>query len=71
MPVNLPAARQFIFANARLLDRYRAAVLLDGAPADAVVQALRAYRNPDGGFGHALEPDVRTPHSETTAALHG
>jgi len=71
MPVNLPAARQFIFANARLLDRHRAAVLLDGAPAAAVVQALRAYRNPDGGFGHALEPDVRTPYSETTAALHG
>ncbi len=71
MPINLPAAREFIFANARLLDRHRAAVLLDGAPADAVVQALRAYRNPDGGYGHALEPDVRTPHSETTAALHG
>ncbi len=71
MPVNVSAARQFIFANARLLDRHRAAVMLDGAPTDAVVQALRAYRNPDGGFGHALEPDVRTPHSETTAALHG
>jgi len=71
MSVNVSAARQFIFANARLLDRHRAAVMFDGAPADAVVQAVRAYRNSDGGFGHALEPDVRTPHSETTAALHG
>jgi len=69
--VNLLAARQFIFANARLLDRHRVAVLLDGSPANAVVQALRPYRNSDGGFGNALEPDVRTPDSETTAALHG
>ena len=71
MSVNLLAARQFIFANARLLDRHRVAVLLDGSPANAVVQALRPYRNSDGGFGNALEPDVRTPDSETTAALHG
>lgn len=71
MSVDLLAARQFIFANARLLDRHRVAVLLDGSPADAVVQSLRAYRNSDGGFGNALEPDVRTPDSETTAALHG
>ena len=32
--------------------------------------SLRAYRNPDGGFGHALEPDVRAPESEPAAALH-
>jgi hypothetical protein len=71
MTIDLAAAREFIYANARLLDRHRAAVLFDGAPADLVVQTLRAYHNADGGFGHALEPDVRTPHSETTAALHG
>ncbi len=62
MPVNLPAARQFIFANARLLDRHRAAVLLDGAPADAVVQALRAYRNPARSGGsrfHQPSPTTR------------
>ena len=29
-----------------------------------VIDAIRAYRNPDGGFGHALEPDVRTPTSQ-------
>ena len=68
--VNVNSAEQFMFATARLLDRHRLAVLLHGAPAAPVLAALRAYRNPDGGFGHALEPDVRSPESETTAALH-
>jgi hypothetical protein len=45
-------------------------VLLHGAPVAPVLDALRAYRNTDGGFGHALEPDVRAPASETTATLH-
>ena len=28
-----------------------------------VVDALRGYANPDGGFGHGLEPDSRCPES--------
>lgn len=71
MPIDLEAAEQFIYANARLLERHRLAVLLHGAPRAAVLQTLRAYRNADGGFGHALEPDVRGPHSETASAGDG
>ncbi|MBA2772573.1 MAG: hypothetical protein H0U36_00800 [Nocardioidaceae bacterium] len=71
MSADLSAAREFILTNARLLDRRRAAVHFDGDAPDTVVQVLRGYRNPDGGLGHALEPDVRSPHSETTSALHG
>ena len=70
MPVDVDAAQRFVFANARLLDRHRLAVRLRGAPVRTVVEALRAYRNPDGGFGHALEPDVRAPESEPTSTLH-
>jgi hypothetical protein len=70
VPVNVSSAERFMFATARLLDRHRLAVLLHGAPVAPVLAALRAYRNPDGGFGHALEPDVRSPESEPTAALH-
>ena len=29
----------------------------------SVISALRPYQNPDGGFGHALEPDFRAPES--------
>jgi hypothetical protein len=69
MPIDVAAAEQFIYANARVLDRHRLAVLKGEEPAQAVLDALRAYRNPDGGFGHALEPDVRTPYSEPAATL--
>jgi hypothetical protein len=70
MAIDLPAAEAFIYSSARLLDRHRTAVLLHGASPEPVLAALAAYRNPDGGYGHALEPDARGPESETTAALH-
>ena len=70
MSVNVVAAERFVLVNARLLDRHRLAVLLHGAPVAPVLDALRAYRNPDGGFGHALEPDVRAPESDTASTLH-
>jgi hypothetical protein len=70
MPADLAAAERFVLANARLLDVHRTAVLLRGAPREPVLQALAAYRNEDGGFGHALEPDVRAPDSEPASTLH-
>jgi hypothetical protein len=69
MSIDLSAARDFVHANARLLERHRLAVMLDGAPTSRVLDALLAYRNPDGGFGHALEPDVRCPDSQPAATL--
>jgi hypothetical protein len=71
MTIDLEAAETFILANARVLERHRLAALRGGS-AEPVLTALCAYRNPDGGFGHALEPDVRAPESEpvgTFAAL--
>ncbi len=38
-------------------------MLFDGADLAGVVDAVRAYRNADGGFGHGLEPDKRCPAS--------
>lgn len=70
MNINVEAAEQFVNANARLIERHRLAVLLHDAPVEPVIDALRAYRNPDGGFGHGLEPDVRCPGSQTAAVLH-
>lgn len=64
---DVQCATDFIWQSARLIDRLRFAHLfLDGDP-EAVRAALQAYRNPDGGFGHALEPDLRTPHSQPAA----
>jgi hypothetical protein len=69
MAIDLTAATQFLESTARLLERRRAAVLLDDGPVDPVLTALRAYQNPDGGFGNALEPDVRCPGSQPAATL--
>lgn len=69
MSIDLEAARQFIESTARVLERHQLAVFLDEGPTEPVLTALRAYQNPDGGFGHALEPDVRCPGSQPSAAL--
>jgi len=60
----LSKAHDFIFKNARLLDRQLFAWLFEGGSRDAVLRALLAYQNPDGGFGNALEPDKRDPGSQ-------
>jgi hypothetical protein len=64
MTVDLNAASTFLDANARVLERRRFAHLFEGASAEPVLHALRAYRNDDGGFGHAIEPDMRAPTSQ-------
>lgn len=57
-------ARNFMYTHARLLERHLFAVKFEGAPAAAVGRIVAAYQNPDGGLGHALEPDVRCPESQ-------
>jgi len=57
-------AERFMWLNGRLIDRLRFAHLFRDAPASLVVEALRPYQNPDGGFGHGIEPDLRGPTSQ-------
>jgi hypothetical protein len=61
---NLTKATGFIWRTARLLDRHRFTHLFLDGDSHAVVEALRPYQNPDGGFGNALEPDIRAPLSQ-------
>jgi hypothetical protein len=61
------AAAAFVAANARVLDRRRFERLFEDGPAAPVRDAVAAYRNDDGGFGHALEPDCRAPGSQPAA----
>jgi hypothetical protein len=56
-------AGRFLFRQARLLERRLFAACFLNEPAAGVTEALRGYQNEDGGFGHALEPDVRCPAS--------
>jgi len=61
--IDVDAARTFMHSYARLLDRRRFQHAFDDAPAELVLAAVTAYRNPEGGFG-ALEPDLRAPSSQ-------
>ncbi|WP_026252007.1 hypothetical protein [Streptomyces sp. PsTaAH-124] len=57
-------AERFVWLTARVLEqRLFAHLFLNGA-ADPVESALDAYGNDDGGYGHALEPDLRGPVSQ-------
>lgn len=64
MNETLEKARDFILTNARLLERRLFQVHFEGGPPEGVGRVVRAYQNPDGGLGHALEPDVRCPESQ-------
>jgi hypothetical protein len=57
-------AREFVRREGRVLERRLFATLFEGADPAGVVDALRGYRNADGGFGHGLEPDKRCPDSQ-------
>lgn len=66
-------ARSFLQERARPLERHAFEFDFEGAPAWPVFDALAHYRNPDGGFGHGLEPDALTGASgalATSVALH-
>jgi hypothetical protein len=68
--VDLAAAEAFLAAHARVLDRRRFQLHTGQGDPAAVLAAVDAYRNPDGGYGWGLEPDLRSPESQPGAALH-
>ncbi len=70
MTIDIKAATSFLTAHGRLLDRRRLALLLGDGDAAGVLAALDGYRNPDGGYGWGLEPDLRAPESQPGGALH-
>lgn len=66
-------AEHFVWHTARVLEQRLFAHLFLNGDADPVETALDAYANDDGGYGHALEPDLRGPASRpphTAYALH-
>jgi hypothetical protein len=70
MTVGLQAAASFLATHGRVLDRRRFEFLFGGGDRDAVLAAVDAYRNPDGGYGWGLEPDLRAGESQPGGALH-
>jgi hypothetical protein len=65
-------AGAFIITHARPLERTLFEQAFADGPSWRVIDALATFQNPDGGFGHGLEPDVLTPASgalSTSVAL--
>ncbi|MEU9864949.1 hypothetical protein AB0D99_29150 [Streptomyces sp. NPDC047971] len=69
-PTLLARAEHFIWLTARVLEQRRFAYHFLRGGAEPVEVALNAYLNEDGGYGHALEPDLRGPVSQPLHTGH-
>ncbi|MEV5509393.1 hypothetical protein [Streptomyces orinoci] len=63
-------AAHFVWLTARVLEQRRFAFHFLGGGPDPVEAALTAYRVEDGGYGHALDPDLRGPVSQPLHTAH-
>ena len=66
-------AASFLASHGRILDRRRFELVSGNNTAEtraAVLAALDSYRNPDGGYGWGLEPDLRARESQPGGAQH-
>jgi len=70
MSTVMERAESFIWHNARLLERRLFAYHFKQGSRAAVIDVLRGYQNADGGFGNALEPDIRCPDSQPVPVQH-
>lgn len=61
--MDVQKAKRFIIGNARPLELARFRAVFEGGPKSAVIEEIRKFQNPDGGFGNALEPDNWNPDS--------
>src|SRR4051794_26978216 len=70
MSIDLNAAADFMATHARVLDQRRFELRTGATDPAGALAALDGYRNPDGGYGWGLEPDLRSPESQPATALH-
>lgn len=63
-------AREYIFNAGRPLEQALYQYYFENGNTEDVLQALAAFQNADGGFGRAMEPDMRAPESSALATSH-
>lgn len=61
------AARSYLLTHGRPIDQAMFRYRFEAGPAQAVSEALKPFANSDGGFGHAIEPDLRNHASSALA----
>ena len=67
MSINLKRARDFVFSNGVLWERDLFAYHFLGGTLERLHRSFQAYQNADGGYGNALEHDIRCPQSHPLA----
>ena len=63
MPVDFAKARDFVYRTGTLFERALFAWLFEGGSLERLHQIILCYKNPDRGFGHGLEHDLKAPQS--------
>jgi hypothetical protein len=61
--ISIENARSFVHAHGVLWERALWDYLFDQGPIERVHQCLSCYKNEDGGWGHGLEHDIKSPLS--------
>ena len=64
-------ALTYLKTQARPLERTLFEHSFEDGSVEAVLTHLKKFQNPDGGFGNALEPDMRSPSSSALATEIG
>lgn len=67
MGINFKAARDFVYQNGVLWERNLFAYLFQEGDLNTLHHNLKGYQNPDGGYGNAMEHDIRCPQSHPLA----
>ncbi len=67
MSVDFAKAREIVYRSGTLFERALFAWLFEDASLDRLHQIILCYKNPDDGFGHALEHDIKAPQSHPLA----
>ncbi|MCY3780580.1 MAG: hypothetical protein OXG78_09755 [Chloroflexi bacterium] len=67
MPVDLNRARDYVFRHGTLFERALFSWLFDDGSLDRLRQIILCYKNPDAGFGHGFEHDLKAPPSNPLA----
>ena len=61
--ISIDNARSFVHAHGVMWERALWDYLFDDGPIERVHQCLSCYKNEDGGWGHGLEHDIKSPLS--------
>lgn len=63
-------AKEFMMISARPLEKVLYRYHFEDGSREEVWKELEHFQNSDGGFGHAMEPDLRAPESSALATSH-